>query len=73
MLTLLSSVGHMYLHINAPAREMVVVELLLRYPEKTIAEMLDEVYEETRSCSMLHQLLFETKVVTKQHNRRKLF
>ena len=52
---------------------MVVVELLLRYPEKTIAEMLDEVYEETRSCSMLHQLLFETKVVTKQHNRRKLF
>ena len=56
-----------------PHEKWVVVELLLRYPEKTIAEMLDEVYEETRSCSMLHQLLFETKVVTKQHNRRELF
>ena len=34
------------------------MELLLQHPEKTIAEMLDGVYEETGSS-----LLFETKVV----------
>ena len=55
MSTWLSSVGHMLACMSMhPHEELVVMKLLLQHPEKTIAEILDEVYEETGSCSMLH-------------------
>ena len=55
MSTRLSSVGHICMHINAPARGIGRHGITsVQHPEKTIAEMLEEVYEETGECSMLH-------------------
>ena len=42
--------------------EWVVMELLLQHPKKTIAELFDELYQETGSeYACLSSLLFETK------------
>ena len=46
-----------------PHEELVIMEVLLQHPEKTLSEVLHEVYEETGSeyaCSTLF-LLFETQ------------
>ena len=67
MSTRLSSVlGHILAYqCTRTSQEQVVMELLLQHPEKTIAELLDQLYQETGS-EYARSLLFETK----QHNAK---
>ena len=44
---------HPHKHISMHPHELVTMELLLQHSEKTIAEVLDEVYGKTGSCSMI--------------------
>ena len=52
-----------------PHEELVIMEMVQQYPEKTIAEILDKVYEETGSqyaCSTLHYYLKRNGIMRKK-------
>lgn len=63
-------IGRAYYCISIhPHEELVIMELLLQYPDRTIAEMLDKVYEETGSqyaCSTLHYYLKRNNITRKK-------
>ena len=52
-----------------PHEEFVIMESLLQYPEKTIAEMVQQVYSETGSvyaCSTLYRYLKRNSITRKK-------
>ena len=52
-----------------PHEELVIMEMVQQYPENTIAEILDKVYEETGSqyaCSTLHYYLKRNGITRKK-------
>ena len=52
-----------------PHEEFVIMESLLQYPEKTITEMVEQVYSETGSeyaCSTLYQYLKRNSIARKK-------
>ena len=54
-----------------PHKEFVIMESLLQYPEKTIAEMVEHAYSETGSeyaCSTLYRYLKRNSITRKKHN-----
>ena len=56
----LSSAGHAYCISIPPHEELVIMEILKRYPEKPIAEALDKLYTWKQDRNMLEpSLLFE--------------
>ena len=57
-------IGRLYYCISMHPHEELVIMELLQYPDKTIAKVLHEVYEETESqyaCVLHCSLLFEKK------------
>ena len=57
-----------------PHEELVILEVLLQHPEKTLSEVLHEVYEETGSeyaCSTLFYYL--KRIPTTLRERRLVF
>ena len=66
-------IGRRYACISMhPHEKLVIMELLLQHLEKTIIEILDEVYTETGSeyaCSTLHYYLKRNKLTRKVSSR----